>query len=158
MEYARPATAVDIPVLKALCDTALGELAGQRGGAVLAGSLAGLGSIEDVVAGAAHDADRVVVVGTTDEVTVGFASVHCDRRGREPIGVVDAIYVEPSARMVGVGEAMIDLVIAWCAARRCAGVDAPALPGSRPAKAFFEDSGFVTRLLVMHYPIPLSDG
>ena len=33
-------------------------------------------------------------------------------------------------------------------------MDAPALPGSRPAKAFFEDHGFVARLLVMHRPLP----
>ncbi len=98
----------------------------------------------------------MVVVGTTDEAEVGFASVRCDRARRPPVGVVDAIYVEPSARMVGVGEAMIDLVMAWCAAQGCAGVDAPALPGNRPAKAFFEDNGFVTRLLIMHYPIPVS--
>ena len=32
-------------------------------------------------------------------------------------------------------------------------MDAPALPGSRPAKAFFEDNGFVARLLVMHRPL-----
>ena len=32
------------------------------------------------------------------------------------------------------GEAMIDLVVAWCARRGCAGVDAPALPGSRPPR------------------------
>jgi hypothetical protein len=53
---------------------------------------------------------------------------------------------------------MIELVVAWCAARGCAGVDAPALPGNRPAKAFFEDNGFVARLLVMHQPLPRSDG
>jgi GNAT superfamily N-acetyltransferase len=157
VEYARPATAADLPILELLCEAARGELAGQRGGAVLAGSLAALGSIEELVAAAADDADRLVVVGTTDEVEVGFAWARCDRRGSQPIGVIEAIYVEPSARMVGVGEAMVDLVITWCAARHCAGVDAPALPGSRPAKAFFEESGFVTRLLVMHYPIPPSD-
>jgi GNAT superfamily N-acetyltransferase len=130
------------------------ELAGQRGGALLAGSMSGSPSVEELLEEAPHDEDRIVVVGTTEEAAVGFTLVRCDRRRSEPIGVIEAIYVEPSARMVGVGEAMIDLVVAWCAARRCAGVDAPALPGSRPAKAFFEDSGFVTRLLVMHHPIP----
>jgi hypothetical protein len=34
----------------------------------------------------------------------------------------------------------------------CVGVDAPALPGSRSAKAFFEDNGFIARMLVMHRP------
>jgi GNAT superfamily N-acetyltransferase len=157
VEYARPATGADIPVLRAMRQGALSELAGQRGGALLAASIGSL-PIEELVADAAGDPDRVVVVGTTDEAEVGFASARCDRRGPQPIGVIDAIYVEPSARMVGVGEAMVDFVIAWCAARRCTGVDAPALPGNRPAKAFFEDNGFVTRLLVMHHPIPPADG
>ena len=158
MESARPATRADIPVLRALGQMARAELAGQRGGALLAGSTAGSASIEELLESVSPDRDRIVVVGTTDEAEVGFASARCDRRGPEPIGVIEALYVEPPARMVGVGEAMIDLVIAWCAARRCAGVDAPALPGSRPAKAFFEDNGFVTRLLVMHHPIPPPHG
>ena len=158
MESARPATRADIPVLKALGQMARAELAGQRGGALLAGSMAGSPPVEELLEDAWPDEDRILVVGTTDEAEVGFASARCDRHGPEPIGVIEAIYVEPSARMVGVGEAMIDLVIAWCAARRCAGVDAPALPGNRPAKAFFEDNSFVTRLLVMHHPIPPPHG
>jgi GNAT superfamily N-acetyltransferase len=158
VESARPATGADIPVLRALGQMARAELAGQRGGALLAGSLHGAPGVDELLEGPSPDEDRIVVVGTTDEAEVGFALARCDRRGPEPIGVIEAIYVEPSARMVGVGEAMIDLVIAWCAARRCAGVDAPALPGSRPAKAFFEDNGFVTRLLVMHHPIPPPHG
>jgi GNAT superfamily N-acetyltransferase len=142
----------------ALRDMALADLAGQRGGALLVGSMAASPSLEETLAGGSPDQDRVVVVGTTDEAEVGFASVRCDRTRRPPVGVVDAIYVEPSARMVGVGEAMMDLVLAWCAGRGCVGVDAPALPGNRPAKAFFEDNGFVTRLLIMHCPIPAADG
>ena len=69
-------------------------------------------------------------------------------------GVVETIYVEPSARQVGVGEVMVAAILQWCAERGCRGVDAPALPGSRPAKAFFEDHGFVARLLIMHRVLP----
>jgi GNAT superfamily N-acetyltransferase len=158
VEDARPATAADVAILEELSDQARAELAGQRGGALLAASPAGQPTIADLVARGRRDPDRIVVVGTTDGAEVGFAWAHCDRSRRQPIGVIEAIYVEPSARMVGVGEAMIDLVVAWCRARGCAGVDAPALPGNRPAKAFFEDSGFVTRLLIMHQPLPPADG
>jgi GNAT superfamily N-acetyltransferase len=100
------------------------------------------------------DADRLVVVGTLDTVVVGFALARYQLVGMTPIGRVEAIYVEPAGRQVGVGEAMVDAIIGWCAGRGCQGVDAPALPGSRPAKAFFEDNGFVARLLVMHRPLP----
>jgi GNAT superfamily N-acetyltransferase len=131
----------------------LAALDGQRGGVLLAGGSISSDPVDDALGKAAGDDDHLLVVGTFDGLIVGFASAHCDRDRRQPIGVVDAIYVEPSARLVGVGEAVMDLVVQWCASRGCRGVDAPALPGSRPAKAFFEDHGFVTRLLIMHHPI-----
>jgi len=58
--------------------------------------------------------------------------------------------VEPEAREVGVGEAMADALVAHCDDRRCIGIDAPALPGHRAAKNFFEAHGFTARALVMH--------
>jgi GNAT superfamily N-acetyltransferase len=154
VEDARLATAGDLPAVTTLAEMAVGELAGQRGGSLLADSLLGEEPLEEKLARALDDPDRVLVVGTTDGVPVGFASARYDGTGRHPIGVIEALYVEPSARQVGVGEALIDVIISWCAARGCRGVDAPALPGSRPAKAFFEDHGFLARLLVMHHPIP----
>jgi GNAT superfamily N-acetyltransferase len=158
MEDARLATASDIPRLTALCEMARTEVVGQRGGALLLAWMANSPGVAELVAATGTDPDRITVVGTTDGAEVGFASAHCDRTPSPPLGVIDAIYVEPAARMVGVGEAMMDLVVAWCSRRGCAGVDARALPGSRATKAFFEDSGFVARLLVMHHPIPGADG
>jgi GNAT superfamily N-acetyltransferase len=158
VEDARPATPADIPILERLWELSVGELAGQRGGSLLAGALASSGSPAVFLTGAIADADRLVVLGCTEEVEVGFACVRCERSGRDPIGVVELIYVEPSARLVGVGEAMLDAAVSWCAERGCRGVDAPALPGNRAAKAFFEDHGFVARLLIMHQPLsPPSD-
>jgi hypothetical protein len=80
VERARPATAADEGVLRVLTDTARAELVGQRGGALLAGST----TIEDLVAAAGRDPDRIVVVGTIDEAEVGFASAHCDRTRSQP--------------------------------------------------------------------------
>jgi GNAT superfamily N-acetyltransferase len=158
VEHARLANAADLPAVTALSDMAVSEVSGQRGGSLLVDSLLGGGPLEETLAGALDDPDRVLVVGTTDGVPVGFALARYDRTRRQPIGVIDTVYVEPSARQVGVGEAIVDLIVSWCAARGCRGVDAPALPGSRPTKAFFEDNGFVARLLVMHHPIPGSGG
>jgi GNAT superfamily N-acetyltransferase len=67
------------------------------------------------------------------------------------LGVVEAIYVEPQARAVGVGEALMDTALDWFRRRGCAGVDAVALPGARLTKNFFEEFGFTSRLLVMHH-------
>jgi GNAT superfamily N-acetyltransferase len=154
VEHARLAKAADLPTVITLSEMAVSEVSSQRGGSLLTDSLLGGGTLEETLARALDDPDRVVVVGTTDGVPVGFASARYDGTRRQPIGVIETLYVEPSAREVGVGEAIIDVIISWCAARGCRGVDAPALPGSRPAKAFFEDNGFLARLLVMHHPIP----
>jgi GNAT superfamily N-acetyltransferase len=110
-------------------------------------------SADELFLDALADSDRLVVIGTFDAVAVGFALARSQVVGLTPIGNVEAIYVEPAARQVGVGEAMVEAITEWCARRGCRGVDAPALPGNRSAKAFFEDNGFVARLLVMHRPL-----
>jgi GNAT superfamily N-acetyltransferase len=154
MEGARPATSDDLEELAALWAEAIADLDGRRGGARLADSLAHPEPIEQWVEAALGDEQRRLVVGTLDAVVVGFGSAHLETARREPLGVIEVLYVEPAARAVGVGEAIMTDIVRWCAAQGCVGVDAPALPGSRPAKAFFEDHGFVTRLLVMHHALP----
>jgi ribosomal protein S18 acetylase RimI-like enzyme len=52
-------------------------------------------------------------VGTIDDVVVGFASVDVEvLADGSPLGVVTSIYVDPGAREVAIGEALIDEVIA----------------------------------------------
>jgi GNAT superfamily N-acetyltransferase len=63
---------------------------------------------------------------------------------------VAALYVVPAARGVGVGEAMMERLLAWFARQGCRGVDAEALPGDRASKSFWEDAGFRARLITMH--------
>lgn len=157
MEQARVATAADLPSLEWLWDLSVRELDGQRGGALLAGSLIPQQPLVEMLQANLDDEDRLLVIGTTDGVDVGLASARCDRDRRELLGVIDTVYVEPDARQIGVGEAMLDLVVSWCVEQGCLGIDAPALPGSRAAKAFFEDHGFVARLLVMYHPLPGGD-
>ncbi len=149
------AIAADAPMLSSLWAQARRELEVERGGRLLVdGVFSPEQSPEEMLLDALADADRLVVVGTLDSVGVGFALARYEVVGLTPIGTIEAIYVEPEARQVGVGEAMVDAIAEWCGRRGCRGVDAPALPGSRPAKAFFEDHGFVARLLVMHRPLP----
>ncbi len=59
----------------------------------------------------------------------------------------------PAARRGGVGKAVAESLMYWCRSQGCRGVDADALPGSRPVKSFFEANGFTARLLVMHRPL-----
>jgi GNAT superfamily N-acetyltransferase len=60
-------------------------------------------------------------------------------------------FVDAEARAVGVGEAMLEALVAYCTREGCVGVDAFALPGHRAAKNFFEESGFTARAIVMHH-------
>jgi GNAT superfamily N-acetyltransferase len=157
VEHARPATAADLDALVTLWDMAVQELDGVRGGLLLAGSLV-RDDLPAYLAEALEDSDHLLVVGLIDDVRVGLGSVTCDRTRRQTVGDLELIFVDPSARQVGVAEAMVEIVLGWCAAKDCVGVDAPALPGNRPAKAFFEEQGFLARLLVMHHPLSPGGG
>lgn len=153
MEGARRATEADLPRVAALCREALAELGGQeRGGRVFAAREGRAEPVEQSLALAIADARCIVVVGTIDEVIVGYATARTERlRDGSVLGVVDEVFVEEGARAVGVGEGMMDQLLEWCRAERCSGVDALALPGLRATKNFFEESGFSARLIVMHH-------
>jgi GNAT superfamily N-acetyltransferase len=152
VEHARQATEADVTNLAYLWESAVAELDGQRGGLLLAGSLV-RSDLPATLQAALDDPDSVVVLGLIDDVPVGFAAAECDRARREPLCRIDVIFVEPNARQVGVAESVLQLVMEWAESRGCVGVDAPALPGNRTAKAFFEGQGFLARLLVMHHPV-----
>lgn len=151
IEAARPATDADLPRLAALVEEAVAEQADARGGAVWAAREtrarpAGASLATDLAA-----EDHLVLAGTIDEAVVGYAVVHTEPlRDGTLLGVLTDIYVEPGARGVGVGEHLVDAVVAWCAERRCRGVDGLALPGNRGTKNFFEAHGFTARVIVVH--------
>jgi ribosomal protein S18 acetylase RimI-like enzyme len=150
-EAARPATSADLPRLVELAAAGVAEQVDARGGSVWsvreARALPAGPSLADDIA----DPERLVLVGTIDDAVVGYAAVRTEelRDGRR-LGVVTDIHVEPGARAVGVGERLIEDVLAWCKERGCAGVDALALPGNRETKNFFETFGFTARALVVH--------
>jgi GNAT superfamily N-acetyltransferase len=97
------------------------------------------------------DPDRIVLAGVIDEAVIGFAAAALvDLRDGTRLAVIGDLFVEPGAREVGVGEALMDALVEWSRAMGCDGVDATALPGNRHTKNFFETNGFTARLLVMH--------
>jgi GNAT superfamily N-acetyltransferase len=99
-------------------------------------------------------ADHQVAVGTIDGTVVGYGIVRRERLADGGLlGVIDEIYVDPGARAVGVGEALMDHLLAWCTAEGCVGVDSLALPGDRATKNFFESFGLVARAIVVHRPL-----
>ncbi|HET6963831.1 MAG TPA: GNAT family N-acetyltransferase [Acidimicrobiales bacterium] len=152
MESARPATGADLDELVRLWNEAVGELAGQRGGGALAATLTRK-DLPGFLRAALEDPDRLLVLGHYDGSPVGVASAWADRDRVVAIGQLELIYVEPTARQVGVAEAMLELVTDRCREWGLAGFDAPALPGNRSAKSFFERNGMQARLLIMHRPL-----
>jgi len=95
---------------------------------------------------AIDDPTTGVWAGTIDGVPVGYAIVSADA----DIAVIEELHVDPQARGVGVGEAMLDAIVAWSTVQGCTGIDAFALPGARETKNFFETFGMTARLLVLH--------
>jgi GNAT superfamily N-acetyltransferase len=151
MESARPAGAADVGRLAELAQQAVQELAPTKGGDIWARREARAAPYaESFTAELAAD-DRLVLVGEIDHSVIGYAVVHLETlRDRGVLGVIDDIYVEPDAREVGVGECLMDAIVAWCSARGCVGVDGLALPGNRATKNFFETFGLVARAIVVH--------
>ena len=115
--------------------------------------------IQPVRGGAVHLAEQsfrrhsesTFFVGLIDQQVVGFAElVIKDLDASNRIGDVLAYGVLDEARCVGVGEAVLDAVVAHCRGLGCSGIDAQALPGERETKNFFETFGFKARRLVVH--------
>ena len=158
MEECRAARVDDVTRMAQLARMAIDELAPTRGGAVWKAREARSEPIEAGLERQLEEPDCRVVVGTIDGTVVGYAVTRIEHLGDGThLGVVDDIFVETGARGVGVGESMIDDVIAWCREAGCIGIDAMALPGHRETKNFFEEAGFTARKLVMHHRMVSSD-
>jgi GNAT superfamily N-acetyltransferase len=131
-----PADHAEIERLRAAARIELSDL---RGADVL------LASIETSDLAATSWGDVAVFVGTIGDVVLGFARV--SRRGTR--ADVEELYVDLAARRVGVGDALLQVIIAWAEHGGCTAIDARALPGSRDTKNFFEGHGMVSRLIVV---------
>jgi GNAT superfamily N-acetyltransferase len=151
MEGARPATPDDVPVLTAIGRRVLAQLGEQRGGELFTRREARAEPFEDDLRAAIDDPDRYLVVGTFDRVPFGYGLVRRERlRDGALLAVVEDLLVDPDARGVGIGEALMEAVLAWATDQGCIGVDAMALPGDRETKNFFESFGLKARALVVH--------
>lgn len=148
---AATATPDDADVLEPLVSSALDELRAKRGGEIWSRTarraVDPVGSMNDDL----RDAATEVVLGTIDGVPLGYGVVRVDSLadgGR--LGVVTDLYVDPEARGVGIGEAMMNHLVDHAGEAGCVGVDSEALPGDRHTKNFFESFGLVARSIVVH--------
>jgi GNAT superfamily N-acetyltransferase len=151
VEAAREATADDLERLAALARETIAELSPLKGGAVWARTASHAEPVEEALEQALADEEHHVVVGTIDDAVVGYGIARFnDLRDGGRLGVIGDLYVEPDARGVGVGEAMMQALVDWCERQGCFGVDSIALPGARETKNFFEGFGLTARAIVVH--------
>jgi ribosomal protein S18 acetylase RimI-like enzyme len=158
VEAVRAATPEDLPAIAGLADALRAELTPMRGGRIWAVREARPGAPQEVYGALLTDPRACVVVGTIDGVVIGYGVVTVETLsdgGR--LGVVSELFVDAEGRAVGVGEAMLEAMVAFCTNEGCVGVDALALPGHRAAKNFFEESGFTARAIVMHHALEDAD-
>lgn len=152
MEAARPAVADDLPAIATLARAAIVELAELRGGAVWQAQAARREPIETELAAAidAAPAGGCVAVGTVDETVVGYGVSTLEATAAGPLAVVTDLYVDPGARGIGVGEALLSLLVDHARDAGAIGIDSLALPGDRATKNFFETFGLKARAIVVH--------
>ena len=146
-EAARPAQASDVGELWRLHRDVLDALRTRRGGAALRAELVQLAETPEALDRLVAHRDHLVVVGTLDDVIVGYGLASLDRL--EAVAHVAAVYVEPEARQVGVGGALLDVLTSLATARGCARIDVDALPGDRALKSLLETLGYRARLVVL---------
>jgi GNAT superfamily N-acetyltransferase len=157
MEHARAAGVDDIGEIALLARLMHDELEPTRGGAIWARRERRDGPYEAAYGSLLGRDDTFVVVGMVHDVVVGFGVVLLEAlHDGGVLGIITDLFVHPEARSIGVGEAMVEQIVAFCSDHDCVGIDALVLPGHRAAKNFFEESGFTARALVMHHR-PTSD-
>ena len=140
---ARHAAVEDLALVGQLVELARLDRLNERGGVVLERL-----DPRPVVDHARITHDRVLLaLGLYADVAFGFAHA-------EVIDVDDAstvhlydIFVEPEARGVGIGEALLEMVFEWARTKGAGAIDSVVLPGNREGKNFFERFGLVARAI-----------
>jgi GNAT superfamily N-acetyltransferase len=151
-ESARPATLADAEVMARLAADSVDEQRDARGGRVWSQRESRAEPSVDSLRGAVESDAIGTWVGEFDGVVVGYAVAHAEPlRDGALLAIIDDIYVDPAARGVGVGAAMMLMILPWASGAGCEGVDGLALPGNRATKNFFERFGFSARSLTVHH-------
>jgi GNAT superfamily N-acetyltransferase len=136
----RRAVAADVGQLASLEGRARAALVDQRGGARwLATHAERGGAWPDTVA------SGIVLVAHIDDCIVGYLAATVDGE----VIRIDEVYVQPEARELGFGDAMIEAATEAGMAGGCTLIEAEALPGDRDTKNLYERAGITARLIVV---------
>lgn len=157
-EAVRLATPDDLSDLVAMAEAAAAEVAEYKGGPRYLDAEARQQPVDPSFAADIEHPDAVVVLGTIDDSSVGFATakIHESPSGSK-IATLGEIWVLEDARGVSIGELMLAEVRAWATDAGCTHLEGWVHPGNRPAKNFFETAGMVTRLLRVSTALSAAD-
>lgn len=157
----RPAVESDLPELLRLYELATQHFRDRRGGTVYLARSARHERIDEDFVNDLRSGDRTALVGMINNEIFGFATLRVKELNSisptRPLAVLEELFVEESARDVGVGAALMNAAIEWAHDKGCSGIDSATLPGDRQTKNFFESFGLVARTIIVHRPIEVED-
>lgn len=146
----RPAGPGDVEVLSGLAARAREHLGSVRGGEALLDALrAGPDPVSFARSGTPPSGAHMVWCAAIDDVIIGYCSATVETEYDDRVVLVREVWVEPDAREVGAGEALVSAAMAWAIAEEATAIDAWALPGARELKNLFERLGLTARLLTV---------
>jgi GNAT superfamily N-acetyltransferase len=140
-EVVRPAEIADAAQLAELEVAARHHLIDQRGGAAL---LAEQPAVGDWVP-AIEDHARWIAVAELDGFIVGYIELGVTG----DIAVVRQVYVEPEARELGFGDALLEAARQEAQRHGCSALEGFALPGDRETKNLYERAGITARKIIV---------
>lgn len=136
----RAATPDDAPQLDLLEQQARATLVDQRGGVRWLETHPPRAGRWDEPIGAGD-----VHVAHIDDVVVGYLVTSCAAH----IVRVEDVYVEPGAREVGFGDALLAAAVSHGVRSGCTLIEGEALPGDRDTKNLYERAGITARLITV---------
>ncbi len=156
-EASRPADAADAVALGNIAAAHALAIADARGGALfLLAEAAEQAQFDQWFHECLADSSTLVATGSYDDVPLGYCVASMSKLPNgDKLATIQALLVDPDARQVGIGEALMNDVVTWARSNGCVSIDAHALPGDRSTKNFFESFGLKARLLTVN--IDLTD-
>jgi GNAT superfamily N-acetyltransferase len=144
-EAVRAMRADDSAELNRLESAARAALVDQRGGTAHLAEVAEVGDWSTLLG----RPDRRVMVGTIDDVVVGYLELVLE----PPRAQVRQVYVHPEARELGLGDSMLAAATDSARAAGCTVLEGSALPGDRDTKNLYERAGIVARKIIVSRPL-----
>ncbi len=145
------ATSADLVAAARVLEQASSAVRLERGGSVFVDREFVAPPYEERLGLFLNDPATCLAVGTLEDVIAGIAIAVVETlRDSSRLARLEILWVEPEAREIGLGEALVDVVTSWASGLGASHLDAYALPGGRETKNFLEAAGFSARLIVMH--------